>query len=279
MGGLWSRLTSGVRPLPWLACLLFLILSCPCLLFNPPPAPAADRVWTGGSLADSTWGTAANWEGNILPGNNDSIVFNDKSIARWDNANSLPGLTGINIQADSKLGHDIRISGNWFQLNANGIDNRSSHTLTINNDFSFNISIFCLNTGGPIIFNGFISINGGDLFLQSLSPNPGTSHVIGNVISGVGGLYYSADGPTVCELRAPQNYNGSTVVRTHGTLRLVGGGSLPSGTYLYLEHASATFDLNGNNQTVGHLGGWDRCFWAGPPSPAAATTPAAPSTA
>ena len=246
------------------------LLICLLLLLGAVSSPAADRIWTGASGADSTWSTAANWKDNTPPGNRDAIIFDSHSVARLNNCNTIVNLgsgatpdEGINIVADSSLGADVKVRCNGFTLNANGIANLSSHTLTIGNDFIVPASVHCRVADGPLVFTGAVNIVAGDLYLDALSTNPGTSHVVEGIISGAGGLRYSADGPTVCEIRAGQGYAGDTVVSTHGTLRLVGVGNLPSGTTLKLEDSDSTFDLNGINQTVGHLEGKGRVLLGG----------------
>jgi autotransporter-associated beta strand protein len=121
-------------------------------------------------------------------------------------------------------------------------------------------------TNSSLAFNGDIEVQAGKpasrFFMQATSA-AGTSHVIGGTIWGGGGVTYSADNYTVCEVRAVQTYTGDTVIRTNGTLRLVGAGSLPDTGRVWLENATAAFDLNGVSDTVGRIYGLGQVLLGG----------------
>ena len=94
------------------------------------------------------------------------------------------------------------------------------------------------NISGNVANNGVFAINRSDAF------------TFANVISGSGVLQQLGPGTTI--LTAANTYTGGTTVSA-GTLRLGSGGSLaPTGA---LTVNGGTFDLNGNNQTVGALSG------------------------
>ena len=94
------------------------------------------------------------------------------------------------------------------------------------------------NISGNVANNGVFAINRSDAF------------TFANVISGSGVLQQLGPGTTI--LTAANTYTGGTAVSA-GTLRLGSGGSLaPTGA---LTVNGGTFDLNGNNQTVGALSG------------------------
>ena len=91
---------------------------------------------------------------------------------------------------------------------------------------------------GNVANNGVFAINRSDAF------------TFANVISGTGVLEQLGPGTTT--LTAANTYTGGTTVSA-GTLRLGSGGSLaPTGALIV---NGGTFDLNGNNQTVGALSG------------------------
>ena len=91
---------------------------------------------------------------------------------------------------------------------------------------------------GNVANNGVLAINRSDAFTFT------------SIISGSGVLQQLGPGTTI--LTAANTYTGGTTVSA-GTLRLGSGGSLaPTGA---LTVNGGTFDLNGNNQTVGALSG------------------------
>ena len=94
------------------------------------------------------------------------------------------------------------------------------------------------NISGNVANNGVFAINRSDAF------------TLANVISGSGVLQQLGPGTTI--LTAANTYTGGTTVSA-GTLQLGTGGSLaPTGA---LTVNGGTFNLNGNNQTVGALSG------------------------
>ena len=91
---------------------------------------------------------------------------------------------------------------------------------------------------GNVANNGVLAINRSDAF------------TFASIISGSGVLQQLGPGTTI--LTAANTYAGGTTVSA-GTLRLGSGGSLaPTGALIV---NGGTFDLNGNNQTVGALSG------------------------
>jgi len=88
---------------------LFLLLACSSLL--AVFSASAGQTWDGGSLDNSNWNTADNWDSDTLPTFSSAITF--AGTNRAANTNDLPADTtigGINF-ANMTAGQAFSISG------------------------------------------------------------------------------------------------------------------------------------------------------------------------
>jgi autotransporter-associated beta strand protein len=229
-----------------------------------PAARAANFTWLG-TGGDTNWSTAANWDTGAAPGNGDKLIFDASSGTNLTSNNDVGVLNNLDLQLSNTVGGNVTISGTSFRVGSLGIYNLSSYALNINTDItlSSSASFSVWRSGGSINLNGNVSLVNRTLSLQCQVSGSQVSHVVAGTISGSGGLTYSASGNTVCEIRAAQTYTGTTRLMNNATIRLAGAGSLPNRTYVLLNDAGTTLDLNGVSDTVGHIAGNGRVLLGG----------------
>lgn len=136
------------------------------------------------------------------------------------------------LSADSGIYVD-RVSSGSGQIHSVGNITMYAHTLTIDGDHGASVSI----AGGTLL---------GDATL-----NTATANALIGAINGEFDL--NKDGVGVLTLTGVNTYAGQTIVRD-GTLRLGDSERIPNGSALILSN-TATFDLDGYNETVGSLSG------------------------
>jgi hypothetical protein len=249
------------------------------LLFAAFKGNAAVRTWDGGG-ADTNWGTAANWVGDVAPVVNDDLVF-PASAAQFTTNNNFSGavfnsvtfeggnytvngtstfLRALNVNAGTQtLNTAISPSGATVFTAGPGVvvpivlSSLGSGGLTIDGEGSFGLVMF--GGTGPITKNGLgasllastilnysgaITVNNGIFVVDASIPN--SSVTISAPITGGGELGFSGFGGT------------GTVGTVNVTQGTISAGTLDSPTGILNTH-SLNFTSNGNYAVkIGGLG-------------------------
>ncbi|MHA7775783.1 autotransporter-associated beta strand repeat-containing protein [Roseibium sp. M-1] len=154
------------------------------------------------------------------------------------------GILAFNRSDDSTFSGSTSGSGSLRQL--------GSGTLTLSGENTY--------SGGTVISAGTLEIGAGGTSGSiagdvdnsgTLAFNRSDDVTFGGIISGSGAVSHLGAGTTT--LTGANTYSGGTTISA-GTLRLGGGGSLDASGDVTIG-SSGTFDLNGNDQTVGALSG------------------------
>lgn len=186
-------------------------------VFLTAAASAADRMWDGGSLVDSNWSTATNWDADAsAPVAGDALFFGGS--ARLTNTNDFDAGTSF-------AGLTFNNGAGAFTLNGNGIvlggtlTNASANTQTLNLPLTLDATRVVASSGGAITLNGMLSGAGGwtkggsaQVTLSASNSYDGATLINTGVV-------------TITHGWALGSTNGSTTVSTLGRARLeIGGG-------------------------------------------------------
>src|SRR5205823_8483128 len=215
-----------------------------------------DKSWSGGS--STTWGTAGNWVGGVLPGSTDNAVFN----STFGNQPVVGTNTTIGgIWMTGSIGQNFSISGATKTITLAGntingtpnlgilLDNANAFTLTISCKLALGAAQSWVNNSSNLFTVSGTVANGG--FNLTIDGTGNTT--ISGVISGTGGLIKAGTGTLT--LSAVDTYTGTTTINA-GTLKVGIASALPatavtvSGTGA---GTTATLDLNGFSDTIGSL--------------------------
>ncbi len=145
---------------------------------------AVTRTWDGGG-SDNNWSTAANWSGDVLPGNLDSVYVNTSgTIVDNGFTNSIQSLE-IGASGSVTMQRALTLSSGWLNVVTGGVFDLGTNTLNlvftsvIANDSirATNGNIACVFTGtqtlqvGSDFTIGFLNLNnfGGSLQLTASS--------------------------------------------------------------------------------------------------------------
>ncbi|MEN9633143.1 MAG: hypothetical protein RL077_1547, partial [Verrucomicrobiota bacterium] len=189
----------------------------------------AQTIWDGGGGATATWGTAANWNNNVVAANPSLVVLHfagATSLAPSMNTN----WTAAGIQFDSGASAFTLASSvatNTLTLTGSGVTNASANLQTISSKIALTTAAqsFTTSSTGNLTDTGTIA-NGG--FLLTGNAASGTVITLGGIISGTGGLTKSGTGTLT--LSGVNTYSGTTTL-TAGTLRATtSASSLGSGS-------------------------------------------------
>lgn len=230
-----------------------------CLLV-PRPVLANTRTWTGGSVANGGWTTAANW-GGIVPAPGDDLVF-PAGAARTTNTNDFPAGTSFHSIVFSGSGTGYTISGNGIALVAgisSTVDAGHTDTLSLAITLSADQTIDVTTSGARVVLNGVLSGAG----INVTKTGAGTLQFAGNSSNTYSGTTTVADG--VLELN---KIGLSGVATAVGTLAIGDGtGSTNSAVVREIvnnqaiDSAAVTvnddglLDLNNQMDTIGPLTG------------------------
>jgi autotransporter-associated beta strand protein len=214
------------------------------LLFQEPAGRPAVTTWDGGG-ADGNWSTVANWDVEVLTG--DDLVFtgntglantNDLDTA-WDTVNSLPGTIIIDsFKFDANAGA-FSIGGNEIYYDNKTILNQSAATQTLNcavratNGFTVDTSAGDVVLGGSLGttagFNkpitktgsGKLVLNGTQSTSWALNVNGGTLQVFnGNTAGQVSGYSANIAANTTLLAESGDVFHSGSRVQVNGTLDL-----------------------------------------------------------
>ena len=200
---------------------------------------AADRTWSGGSVVDSNWSSAANWGGSA-PSAGDALFFS--GAARTSNTNDLgAGTAFAGIVFNSGAG-TFTLGGNGIALDGN-VSNLSTSAKIIN------LPITLSNTRTVFGSNAAFTVNG--------------------VLSGPGGL--EAAVTNTLTLAANNTYEGLTTVSNGCRLTLTHANALGStniGTRVYGRTGSSLRITGGITVAepitlVGQILPWISCLGGG----------------
>lgn len=214
------------------------------------PGWAATKTWSGGSSANSSWMTAANWLGGA-PGGGETLVFTGNT--RLNTTNNFSGGTGwAGITFDANAG-SFNVQGNGIFLQGD-IINASG---TIQNLLTFSGNGITLNggdrtfyaQGGDINATSNISTAGNTLITQA---DAGRTMTLGGAIGGAGGV--NKTGAGLVTLSGANTYTGTTTI-TSGTLMLGSMGALGSTARVAFasgsEESRLVAGIDGINVTAG----------------------------
>jgi len=128
--------------------------------FIAPTAEAVDRTWSG---ATNTWNTNTNWVDDVLPVNNDSLIFGAAGAGGVLLNNDRPpfNVAALTFAADAPAyvigdGTTTANAGNSITLNGN-LANNSGHTQTLNTPIALNATRIITANGGDINLAGNIT--------------------------------------------------------------------------------------------------------------------------
>ncbi len=165
------------------------------------------RTWDGGG-ANALFSTAANWVGDVVPQEGDSILF----PTGLSTANSL-ATNNLAIRFHQLLcasnGAGMTLRGQPLLLAGGILATQASGALTVFNDVSFIGPADVQTAGGNVLLRGSVTNGGNDL---TISGGAGRVEIFG-VLSGAGGLVVDSVG-------GAQLNNGNLY---QGTTRLLGG--------------------------------------------------------
>ena len=175
------------------------------ILASVAPTQAATNVWDGGAFPDTNWANGLNWEGDVVPGTGDDLVF-PEGVPGRTNQNNLPA--GLVINSITLDGAGYFLSGTApFVLNA-GVASTGAGVNTISTPILINGSNcqFSTVSGGTLVLNGNLNLNG-----QRASFAAGGSIFMFSTITNSGGIAKTGTG-TLQMFRA-STYDGWTDVR------------------------------------------------------------------
>ena len=190
-------------------------------------AAVAANIWDGGGTNDN-WGTATNWDNNVVPSFPAALTF--AGTNRLTPNNNLSSLTVNGITFDAAAG-TFTLGGNGISLGGNIGFNGNPATL-VNHSINLDLTLTADRT--------FLTQSNGWL-------------TVGGVISGNFGLTKQNDG--VLQLSATNGYTGSTVING-GVVRLAGMTSVPTNFpgvqayYTFNDANNLGLDSSGNNNTM-----------------------------
>lgn len=209
-------------------------------------APAATRVWDGGSASSGNWIDANNWNPNTMPVAGDQLVF-PAGAARLTNTNNFVNGTGfdrITFTGDGYqlYGNNLRVTNGVFAGNGSGNNVFRPNLISTAADPSFIVT----NAGGTLTLAGSLDISGQQVTLDGagslLLNGPIAGATVGTSINkfGSGVAVFSGTNTHTGE---HTNHAGLVRVSGHmsGTWRLMPGALLDgSGSAHWLNSSGGT---------------------------------------
>jgi len=162
-------------------------------------AVSAAPIWDGGSLVDSSLGTAENWVDDTLPAPTDDVVFTGN--VRTDPDTSLVNPTYQSVQFDANASAFVVGGSDTLTIAgfANAVVNNSTATQTFNAPVNLSgastTNTEIRATSGDLVFNGSLTI--GNSSSTRVHADGHTVTVNGNLTSGAGGKSLNIDSGTV----------------------------------------------------------------------------------
>ncbi|HEV8607331.1 MAG TPA: autotransporter-associated beta strand repeat-containing protein, partial [Tepidisphaeraceae bacterium] len=189
--------------------------------------PAVAETWDSGG-ADSNWGTALNWDTNLVPANNGAAnIFFGTGAKLTPNVNVPWDVASVTFNSGAAA---FSLGGSILTIRSGGITNNSANTQTIADPITLGAAQTWTAASGPLVLGGNV-VNGGNLL--TVAGNSNTSIIA--VMSGVGGLTKSGSGTLTLG-----NGVGDTFANTYTGLTTAGGGTL------ILDKAAGTVAIVGN---------------------------------
>jgi fibronectin-binding autotransporter adhesin len=226
--------------------LLLLSLSGIALWNESSRVARAANVWDGGGANDN-WGTATNWDNDLVPLWPQAITF--ANTTRLTPNNNLNSLTVNGITFDASAGAYV-VGGNSFTLGGNITDNATT-AQRINNSMTLTATrTVTVPTGGNLTIGGAISGVGvgitkvGDGKLTLLGGNSYSGPItIGNTTSNGGTVFVGTGGSLGNGANALRigGFSGTTPAPGTGAPTLTGAAF------------TGNLDLTGNSATVASL--------------------------
>lgn len=201
------------------------------VLLAPSWAVAADRTWLGNG-PDDNWSSAGNWLNGNKPNSGDRVIFDSNSQARLDNINDIAGLTGMEIKLANPAG-DVTISH----------DPILSNTIELN---PVDAAIDLSTAEKDLTLLHYLRLQGD----TGYSVKAGRTLTLGSDVNGQFKETKRGEGVAVFA----DTHQSKVYDIVGGTLRLGRDDALPADSAVSVG-AGAVFDLNGHNQTIGHLSG------------------------
>jgi autotransporter-associated beta strand protein len=223
--------------------------------------------WDGGTAGTNTsWSTAGNWVGDVLPATGDSVLFNSRSgtgtipdlslganfslaTLTFDNVNSrLPTTLNIDTNGSGTTGRSLTISAGVTLTNYSGTINfrGSNGTLTA----SLTGAQTTMNVGGsstlafavPLGGAGGLSKTGtGTLSLATSGSYTGKTIITGGTVRGSGESIFGAN---------PASFTADQITLNGGTFQASGAVDFNSNRGITLGASGGTINSNGNAVTL-----------------------------
>ena len=220
-------------------------------------------AWTGTS--NSTWGTAGNWAGGVLPTTTVSALFNgtfsnQPTLGAAQTAQGIWLATGVgqDVTIDSATAQLLTITGNPTlnsQTNAGIYMNDSgNHNLTIGPNTSIilsnNTGFYNQQSSGNLTISGGLNLNAKTLTIGNGATSTGNVTISGNISNTAGSITINSTGTVL--LTGNNAYSGTTTL-TAGTVVVgsntafgtgalaLNGGTLLSSTDVVLANTSVSF--------------------------------------
>jgi autotransporter-associated beta strand protein len=226
------------------------------------------NVYYSNYANDNKWGTGANWGDAItpnlgfVPGPTANLIFSNNpfsspafQLTTAQNIDLQQNRTAASVQFDAPFNYTLQ----GYQLTLdNGANSTAvtvtsaqpggAHTIQSNLVLASNLNINT-NTGTALVLSGNINAGTKTFTLNNL----GTTTFAGQ-ITGSGTMTQTASGTIVVSGNSSATYTGNIDIQK-GTLQLGGSNVLNAATNLSLSSptGAGTFNLAGNNQTLGSL--------------------------
>jgi len=178
-----------------------------------PLSPALAEIWDSGG-ADNNWGTALNWDTNLVPANNGTANISFGTGARLTpNVNVPWDVASLSFNPGAAA---FSLGGSILTIRGGGISNGSSISQTIADPITLGAAQSWVAISAPLLLGANV-VNGGNLLTVGGASN--TSIIA--VMSGAGGLTKSGGGTLTLG-----NGSGDTFANTYTGLTTVSAGTL-----------------------------------------------------
>jgi autotransporter-associated beta strand protein len=214
---------------------------------------AAVKTWDGGGGATRTWGTAANWDGDVAPVGGDSLVFNTPLGGTVTNDLAedtvIAGITLDGYSAAQTFGASNRfvLGGNFLVTNNTGTVTHTfniSHDLSATRTYQIDGSGITLNLSGGIVVSGTGGIT---------KTGSGTLRLSGTAANTYSGLTTINAGTVSLQKTAGVNaIAGDVLVNNGGTLAWAASNQVADTSTITIKQG-ANVNFAGATETVGAL--------------------------
>ncbi len=216
-------------------------------------AQGASGTWTGLSVTDSNWGSAANWTGASAPGATETATFLDGGNGRVVLSVGNVTIRNINFETANVAAYTLGTAPGvgTLTINANGVisvDATVTNNQTVNSNISTSVgggNFFTNNSTTAVLrVAGAVSLASGATANRVFSVNGAGSTVISGAISNGASAFtlgLTKSGAGALTLSGTNTYTGLTTVSA-GTLIIDGDQSASTGAVA----ANAGTNLSGN---------------------------------